>query len=79
MELEGELQMARDCGVLSLLDWQRLTRETIEIRRMLWGLRNRVLEDPDCRKRPDRRRRVRRNRKADGITGPTDKTDQTNN
>jgi four helix bundle protein len=30
-------------AVLSLLDWQRLTRETIEIRRMLWGLRKRVL------------------------------------
>jgi hypothetical protein len=44
MELEAELQMARDCRVLSQRDWQQLTRETIEIRRMLWGLRKKVLE-----------------------------------
>lgn len=47
MELEGELQMARDNGILSHRDWRALTEETIEIRRMLCGLRKRVLADPD--------------------------------
>ena len=45
MELEAELQMARDNGILRIQEWRQLTEETIEIRRMLWGLRKRVLED----------------------------------
>ena len=45
MELEGELQMARDCGVMEVDRWRELSEETIEIRRMLWGLRKKVLKD----------------------------------
>jgi four helix bundle protein len=66
MELEAELQMARDCRVLSLRDWQLLTRETIEIRRMLWGLRKKVLEG-------ETKPRTPRNPLAD----KTDRIDQT--
>lgn len=42
-ELEYQLQLARDCGVLSNRGWQSLTAETVEIRRMLCGLRRSVL------------------------------------
>jgi four helix bundle protein len=43
-ELEYQLQLATDCGVLSRSDWQQLSAETVEIRRMICGLRRRVLE-----------------------------------
>jgi four helix bundle protein len=47
MELEGQLQMARDDGILSYKRWRELTEETIEIRKMLWGLRKKVLAEID--------------------------------
>jgi four helix bundle protein len=43
-ELEYQLLLARDNGVLPTRAWQVLTKETIEIRRMLCVLRRRVLE-----------------------------------
>ena len=43
-ELEYQLLLARDNGVLHARQWRELTRETVEIRRMLCGLRRRVLE-----------------------------------
>ena len=46
-ELEYQLVVARDYGVLEPLEWQALTAETIDIRKMLCGLRSKVLEsDP---------------------------------
>lgn len=48
MELEGELQMARDYGIISYQRWRELTEETIEIRKMLWGLRKKVLAEIDA-------------------------------
>ena len=48
MELEGELQMAYDNGILSYRLWRSLTQETIEIRKMLWGLRKKVLAEVDA-------------------------------
>lgn len=51
-ELEYHLQLAHDSGILSTGHWQTLTAETIEIRRMLCGLRRRVLEAADCRAVP---------------------------
>ncbi|CAN5595126.1 hypothetical protein BH23GEM1_BH23GEM1_05360 [soil metagenome] len=45
-ELEGQLELAKDYGVLGTRQWNELTRETIEIRRMLCGLRSRVLSKP---------------------------------
>jgi four helix bundle protein len=48
MELEAELQMARDNGILSYKLWRTLTEETIEIRKMLWGLRKKVLAEIDA-------------------------------
>ena len=48
MELEGELQMARDYGILTHKAWRTLTQETIEIRKMLWGLRKKVLAEVDA-------------------------------
>jgi four helix bundle protein len=43
-ELEYQLQLATDYGVLPQHIWRSLTIETIEIRRMLCGLRRAVLE-----------------------------------
>jgi len=42
-ELEYQLLLARDYGVLMDLEWTALSSETIEIRKMLCGLRKRVL------------------------------------
>jgi len=46
MELEGELELAKDYGVLKSREWEMLTMEAVEIRRMLCGLRARVLSKP---------------------------------
>jgi len=43
MELEYQLQLAHENGVLAQSSWVDLTRETIEVRRMLFGLRKAVL------------------------------------
>jgi four helix bundle protein len=43
-ELEYELQLAKDCSVLPKADWRSLSMETVEVRRMICGLRRRVLE-----------------------------------
>ena len=45
-EVEYQLQLARDYGVLHNREWQTLTTEVIDIRRMLCGLRAKVLTDP---------------------------------
>ena len=46
-ELEYQLFLARDYGILPRNDWQSLTVETIEIRRMLCGLRRKILGEAD--------------------------------
>lgn len=43
-ELEYELQIAKDCNVLPERSWRFLTAETVEVRRMLCGLRRTVKE-----------------------------------
>jgi four helix bundle protein len=43
-ELEYQLQLATDCGLLSSRVGPPLTSEAVEIRRMLCGLRRKVLE-----------------------------------
>ena len=42
-EIEGQLDLAKDYGVVKTRDWASLARETVEIRRMLCGLRATVL------------------------------------
>ena len=42
-EVEYHLLLARDYGILPYKDWRKLTAETIEIRRMLCGLRKKVI------------------------------------
>jgi len=41
-ELEYQLQLAVDCGAVPKPVWEPLTAETVEIRRMLCGLRRKV-------------------------------------
>jgi four helix bundle protein len=43
MELEYQLQLARDYGILPHAGWESLRNETIDVRRMLCGLRSKVL------------------------------------
>ncbi len=43
-ELEYQLELARDYGVLKADQWDTLTVETVDGRRMLCGLRRRILE-----------------------------------
>jgi four helix bundle protein len=42
MELENQLKLAKDYGILSKIDWELLSESTIDIRRMLYGLRKKV-------------------------------------
>jgi four helix bundle protein len=44
-ETENYLISARDLELMSQEDWLRFTTETIEIRRMTFAYRRRVLED----------------------------------
>ena len=46
-EAEGHLLSARDLGLISQYEWERFTGETIEIRKMVYTYRKRVLETPD--------------------------------
>ena len=46
-ETEGHLLSARDLGLISHEEWERLNGETIEIRKMVYTYRKRVLETPD--------------------------------
>jgi len=45
-ELESHLIMARDIRVLGVSDFEGLSSRTIEVRKMLHGLQNRVLTSP---------------------------------
>ena len=51
-ELEYQLQLAADCGLLPRRVWSPLAAETVEIRRMLCGLRRRVLHAPTPQQHP---------------------------
>ena len=42
-ELESQLEMANCYEIIPTTAWQRLSRETVEIRRMLFGLRKSIL------------------------------------
>ena len=45
-ELESQLELAKDYGALAQHNWETLTSQTIDTRRMLCGLRARVLAAP---------------------------------
>ena len=42
-ELEGQLELAKDYGVVSEDSWNSLSARTVGVRRMLFGLRTKVL------------------------------------
>jgi four helix bundle protein len=42
-ELESQLEFAKDYGVLAAGQYQKLTAETVEIRRMICGYRSKLL------------------------------------
>jgi len=46
MELESQLELAKAYGIISPQDLTALTVEVSTVRRMLWGLRARVLAAP---------------------------------
>lgn len=47
MELDAQLLLARDYDILEGGQWERLNDLTVEVRRMLCGLRSKVLRDGD--------------------------------
>ena len=47
-EVEEELELSRDYGILESRRWTELTAEGVEIRKMLCGLRARILEDAEA-------------------------------
>jgi four helix bundle protein len=53
-EVEYRLELAKEYGLLPTPEWRRLSAETVEIRKMLYGLRRAVLsaDDPNPRRRP---------------------------
>jgi four helix bundle protein len=44
-ELQAQLELAHGDGILGSQEWTRLNNETIEIRRMIWGLKKKILRD----------------------------------
>ena len=42
MELENQLKLAKDYGILRTRDWESLSEATVDVRRMLCGLRKKV-------------------------------------
>src|SRR5687768_40283 len=42
MELENQLKLAKDYGILRTRDWESLSVATVDVRRMLCGLRKKV-------------------------------------
>jgi four helix bundle protein len=46
-ETEGHLLSTRDLDLFSLDEWQKFTVETIEIRKMIYTYRKKVIETPD--------------------------------
>jgi len=46
-ETEGHLLTARDLDLFSLDEWQKFTAETIEIRKMVYPYRTKVIATPD--------------------------------
>jgi four helix bundle protein len=67
-ELEAQLELAKDYGVLGLERWKLLTAHVIDVRRMLCSLRAKVLESA-ATNRPVRRRPP--NRKAQSVEPET--------
>ncbi|MGH7621574.1 MAG: four helix bundle protein [Gemmatimonadaceae bacterium] len=51
-ELEAELELAALYEILPARQWESLTTEVVDIRRMLVGLRKKVLATPDRRIKP---------------------------
>lgn len=44
-ETEYQLQQARDLGLLGVRDWRAMSAQTVEVRKMLIGLRKKILRD----------------------------------
>ena len=77
-ETEYWLQLAKDFLILDVRTWARLTREAVEIRKMLFGLRRTVLtaDQSATESRRDTTRpassKAETTRKDDGRSPPTD-------
>jgi four helix bundle protein len=52
VELEAQLELAKDYGVMSVAKWTALTSLVIDVRRMLCGLRSKVLSVDTETRRP---------------------------
>jgi len=77
-EVEGQLQLANDQGLIRQGAWDELSSEVIEIRKMLYGLRRALLAADAAEKRGRRRQKNgkrgnqrRRPERADGSRSQT--------
>jgi four helix bundle protein len=52
-ELENHLMLARDAGIIGEQVGTRHLGEVVEIKRMLWALREKVKRDPRRKQKPD--------------------------
>jgi len=43
LELESQLELAKDYDILKAQTWESRSKDTVDARRMLYGLRSRVL------------------------------------
>ena len=64
VELEAQLELAKDYGVLSPLRWKNVSLQVIDVRRMLCGLRSTVLESAASNPPSPQARRARRTRES---------------
>jgi four helix bundle protein len=63
-EVESQLELARDYGILSRPTWDSLSADTIDVRRMLWELRNKVLAPSGATDRRETKRQETHNAPA---------------
>jgi four helix bundle protein len=69
-ELEGQIELAKDYGVLSVSVARELTRAIIDVRKMLCGLRAKVLESVNP-PRPKRRQTDNGQRQTPNVDPPS--------
>jgi four helix bundle protein len=60
-ELESQLELARDYGILSRPTWEFLSTDTMDVRKMLSGLRNKVLAPRGATNKRETKRQVTHN------------------
>ena len=72
-EVEYRLELAKDYGLLLSKVWRELSAETVEIRKMVYGLRRAVLSADNAEPRRKPRRRKKRGERREEETDTDDR------